>query len=90
MSGWWDEAACRPGVVPVGVVFFGGDRVRNEEAKVVCGGCAVRGVCLVDQLDYERSHRRDHPVGVFGGMSGPEREVLLDAERAARRVAVAV
>ena len=85
MGGWWDRAACRGG----GVEFFGGHSVKNAEAKVVCAGCPVRVACLVDQLRWERVYPQgSHLAGVFGGLSGLERERLLSGGRAGWVVAV--
>jgi WhiB family transcriptional regulator, redox-sensing transcriptional regulator len=74
---WRERAACLP--YPA-VLFFGVDdsespaerRAREEEAKRVCLGCAVRQECL----DYAL-HTRE-PYGIWGGLTEIERRARLN------------
>jgi WhiB family redox-sensing transcriptional regulator len=67
---WRHYAACR-GQDPE--MFFNGDsdlsRRQLEQAKAVCGGCAVRSVCLEWAVLAGVEH------GVWGGLSEDERRI---------------
>ncbi|SDN55142.1 WhiB family transcriptional regulator [Allokutzneria albata] len=67
---WRDTAACRD----LGSELFF-DNARTDEAKAVCSTCPVLAACRTDQLAWEAesASRRYYTVGVFGGLSGPER-----------------
>ena len=47
------------------------DPSAENQAKLICEGCPVRTECLADALDGEVD------FGVWGGMTGPERRLLL-------------
>lgn len=72
---WQVRAACRG---PQAVVFFPPStperrdekRFREESAKAICAGCAVRDDCL----SYALSIREQH--GIWGGLSEAERREL--------------
>lgn len=49
---------------------------REELAKAVCAGCAVRAECLAWALSVREPH------GVWGGTSESERRMLLEARDA--------
>lgn len=80
---WRDSAACLdvgPELFfPIGNTFPA--LLQIEEAKVVCGRCAVVETCLTWAMDA----RQDS--GVWGGMSADERRTLKRRKaRAARAV----
>lgn len=69
---WRDEAAC---LKEEPELFFpkgntGPAKWQIEEAKRVCGGCAVRLTCL----DWALEKRMEH--GIWGGLSEDERRAL--------------
>lgn len=71
---WQMEGACRD---VDGALFFHPDNERGEarerrvaEAKRVCGGCAVRQMCLSHALEVGERH------GVWGGLTEEERRNL--------------
>lgn len=78
---WREHAAC---LEYPAVLFFGFDdnesaldrRSREDRAKSVCYGCAVRQECL----DYALAMRE--PYGIWGGLTEIERRSRL--HRAAR------
>ncbi len=73
---WQLKAACRG---PQSAVFFPPPRperreekrMREENAKAICGTCAVRDACL----DYALGIREQH--GIWGGLSENERRDIL-------------
>jgi WhiB family redox-sensing transcriptional regulator len=76
---WRMSAACATADPEL---FFGPDGERDDyrdaretEAKKVCAGCAVAGLCLRDALDGEIRW------GVFGGTSEAERAKLIRRNR---------
>lgn len=78
-SDWRMSAACRdfdPDLFfPVAT---GGSAVTQvAEAKQVCAGCPVRVPCL----DWALRHSQD--VGVWGGLTGEERNAFLSLTRGA-------
>lgn len=75
---WIDFAAC----AEVGVQEFFPDKGPVPQAKAVCANCPVTGQCLRYALDFERQGYAPH--GVYGGLTGTEREAVLAAERAGR------
>ncbi|MGH2821285.1 MAG: WhiB family transcriptional regulator [Actinomycetota bacterium] len=76
-AAWREHAAC---LSYPAVLFFGLDdaetpaerRVREEEAKRICLGCAVREECL----DYALTTRE--PYGIWGGLTEIERRARLN------------
>lgn len=75
--GWRERAACTD-VDPE--LFFpltasGPSQFQTAQALAVCAGCTEREECLEWSLDQEIQH------GVWGGLSEPEREVLLRQRR---------
>lgn len=72
---WHEDAACRS--FPA-ILFFGHDdtegsserRAREERAKLICRGCAVRGKCLEYALSSEEKY------GIWGGLTELERRRL--------------
>jgi WhiB family redox-sensing transcriptional regulator len=65
---WMDQALCRQQNPEI---FFN-QRARSERrAKGICARCSVRTDCLELALKSESEY------GVWGGLSGPERMVLL-------------
>lgn len=75
---WQLHAACRAHPIEV---FFSpwGERnpdraSREAAAKAVCGSCPVLRTCRGHAL------RTREPYGVWGGLSGPERQRLLDEQ----------
>ncbi|MET7495582.1 WhiB family transcriptional regulator [Streptomyces sp900116325] len=72
MENWRMQAACRdedPDLFfPIGST--GPALVQTEEAKAVCGGCAVRELCL----EWAMEHGQDS--GVWGGLGEAERRAL--------------
>ena len=72
---WYEEAACRS--LPA-ILFFGQDdsegsserRAREERAKFICRGCAVRGHCLEYAIASEEKY------GIWGGLTEMERRRL--------------
>lgn len=76
--GWRGRAACTS---HPSVLFFGLDdsestaerRVREEQAKVVCRACEVRGQCL------EYALKTREPYGIWGGLTELERRARLRA-----------
>ncbi len=77
---WRERAACRE--YPA-VLFFGLDdsetpadrRMREDEAKKICAGCAVRQDCL----EYALATRE--PYGIWGGLTEVERKARLRGRR---------
>jgi WhiB family transcriptional regulator, redox-sensing transcriptional regulator len=73
---WTTRAACRG----LGTHLMGADRPessdqrdeREDRAKQICAPCPVRLDCLEYALRV-----REH-LGVWGGLSGPERRAILD------------
>lgn len=64
---WWDRAACAEHEPEM---WFPPAGQRGEEARAICGGCAVRIECL--------SYAMRHPGldGIWGGLSREERRRL--------------
>lgn len=72
---WYERAKCAG--LALGP-FFSGKPADIRYAKRVCEDCPVRLACLDEALG------RDRQWGVWGGLSAPERELLLrDRERRA-------
>ena len=69
---WKIDGACR-WVEPE--LFFPTSDADAAPAKRVCAGCAVRQRCLDFALDSQEFE------GVWGGLTGPERRVLLRRRR---------
>lgn len=65
---WFDYAACRE-VSPD--LFFPEKGESSRPAKRICLGCSVRDSCLEMALSCPER------FGVWGGLSEPERRVLL-------------
>jgi hypothetical protein len=91
MAGF-EDAACRaPGVDPE--VFFPPNEdqrtplsVRDvEAAKAVCRRCPVAAACLAAAFDLDEP---GFAVGIFGGMTGPERDRVVRAGRAAEQAVI--
>ena len=79
---WRDRAACRVlGPRVADAVFF--PQQSYVRARLVCGGCPVRGECLADALAEERSRDSTDLHGMRGGLTPPERGALLRAGRVA-------
>ncbi len=79
---WRAAAACHHSNL---AVFFPAGRDEESEtqiaqARLVCGGCAVRTLCLQAGLD--------EPFGVWGGTTEEERRELRRARRATGRMPV--
>lgn len=72
---WIDFAAC----AEIGTDLFFPDNAPVPHAKTVCAGCPVTEQCLRYALDFERQGYAPH--GVYGGVSGAERQATLVAER---------
>ena len=79
---WRHGAACRQGsgVIEVVDIFFGGENLNrsvNETerkmltraARVVCGRCAVREMCLAYALEHKEA-------GIWGGTTEEERKAM--------------
>ncbi|MDH6523190.1 WhiB family redox-sensing transcriptional regulator [Streptomyces sp. SAI-135] len=64
---WIEKAACRDSNPDE---LFA-ESARQNRAKAVCGGCAVRTECLAEALDDRIE------FGVWGGMTERERRALL-------------
>jgi WhiB family redox-sensing transcriptional regulator len=64
---WTETAACKGDVR--GALFI--EPSAEDQAKLVCEGCPVQTECLADALDNEIES------GVWGGMTGLERRMLL-------------
>jgi WhiB family redox-sensing transcriptional regulator len=64
---WHEDAACR-NTDPEDLFA---DSARQNRAKQVCAGCAVRTECLAEALDNRIEW------GVWGGMTERERRALL-------------
>lgn len=75
---WRNRAACL-GIDPD--LFFPTVGQSTTEAKRVCRSCETRQECLDDCLMYEAGGKRH---GIFGGMSGRERETYVRRHPAAR------
>ena len=79
---WLEAAACRshePSLFfPVGTT---GPSIHDiEKAKSICGGCPVRAECLQYAMDTGPQY------GIFGGLTGEERQSLrLSEARQIRR-----
>jgi len=69
---WRQRAACR-GVDPV--IFYPVSEEEAEDAKAVCGVCAVREACL----EYALTNREKE--GVWGGATERERRRMLRHRR---------
>jgi WhiB family redox-sensing transcriptional regulator len=91
MAGF-ESAACRKdGIDPE--VFFPLDEVginpHNvvliEQAKDVCRRCPVAAECLAAAFELDDPEFR---VGIFGGMTGPERDQVVRAGRAATQARI--
>ena len=70
---WWNDAACFGREMEL---FFPEDETDKESAapaKAICATCPVKSPCLEDALLEDR--RGLAPVGIRGGMTGPERYV---------------
>ncbi|MGI8773611.1 MAG: WhiB family transcriptional regulator [Actinomycetota bacterium] len=75
---WREDAAC---LTHPGIVFFGVEdlespaekRSREDRAKDVCSGCAVKRECL----EYALAARE--PYGIWGGLTELERKAALRA-----------
>ena len=84
MSGWQFRAACRG---EDSALFFAPNyfekreqkNAREAKAKVLCGRCEVRDVCL----DYALRIREPH--GVWGGMNETERRAILRSRERERQ-----
>jgi WhiB family redox-sensing transcriptional regulator len=83
--GWQYDAACRG---EESELFFAPNyferkeekEAREARAKMICGACEVRGICL----DYALRNREPH--GIWGGLNEIERKaVIRERDRAARR-----
>ncbi|HEX9377604.1 MAG TPA: WhiB family transcriptional regulator [Actinomycetota bacterium] len=76
MTGWQFRAACRG---EESALFFAPNYFekrdqkngREAKAKLICGRCEVRDVCL------EYALRIREPHGVWGGMNEAERRAIL-------------
>ncbi|MCO1577660.1 WhiB family transcriptional regulator [Crossiella sp. SN42] len=70
---WRDQAACR-GTDPETFTLV----QHMGRAKELCSICPVLAACRADQLAWEqgRAPSRDRPIGVVGGMTGPERRAV--------------
>lgn len=77
---WADKAACR-GLDPA--VFYPLTEEEAEEAKAICGECAVRVPCL----EYAIAHREKN--GVWGGHTERERMRIIRRRRRLRQQQVA-
>lgn len=77
LDSWQLKASCRG---PHAAIFFPpahaerkDEKLRREErAKAICMGCAVRGDCL----DY--AVRINEPHGIWGGLNEVERKQLIE------------
>ena len=70
---WWDDASCFGQDMDL---FFPEDETNAlliAPAKSICETCPVKSPCLEDALLEDR--RTLAPVGIRGGMTGPERYV---------------
>jgi WhiB family redox-sensing transcriptional regulator len=80
-TGWLEQAACQhhdPDLFfPVSEVGPGVAQI--DDAKRVCRSCPVIAECL------EWAVARAIPFGVWGGLSGDERELIARTSRADRR-----
>ena len=63
-------------------IFYGETRFEVERAKAICGTCSSRSACLAYALEAEEEE------GVWGGLSAPERMVLIRQARRARGVRI--
>lgn len=75
---WQERAACRG---MSSAVFFSPQgergrrrRQREERARRICGRCEVLEQCAAMALDYRERY------GVWGGMSGGERQNILGSD----------
>ncbi|WP_309235591.1 WhiB family transcriptional regulator [Streptomyces sp. TRM64462] len=59
-------------------LFFPEPGSSTREAKLLCGGCEVRGACL----EYALAH--DERFGVWGGLSEQERHALKRRRQSGR------
>ena len=74
---WQDRAACRG---PFAATFYPPTQlesredklVREQRAKAICAGCAVRQPCLQFALTVRE------PYGIWGGLNEVERRALLE------------
>lgn len=71
---WQERAACR---AYGSGDFFSDSRIRINQAKRVCSVCPVRRQCLEMALRAEHQSR----YGVFGGLTGAERQQLVKQMR---------
>lgn len=62
-------------------LFFSSEPFCVRRAKDICAGCPARKACLEEALRTSRilfaEGRPDHDVGIFGGLTGPERQQLI-------------
>ncbi len=72
---WWHRASCLGR--PLSWWYPAqGDTFSGRVARLVCQGCPVRSECLASALDEERTVGLP-PVGIRGGRTGRQREVML-------------
>lgn len=79
---WQMYAACRD--TDSAVFFHPPDergpaaRARDEAAKQICASCPVVAACLRHALEVRE------PYGVWGGLTTPERDIVLDRRNGTR------
>lgn len=75
---WWKLAACRDLNTDL---FFDEDEFSIRRAREVCGSCPCLNACLDTALEVSRTLSAagtpHHDVGVFAGLTGPERQDLI-------------
>lgn len=84
MTDWSKQAACRDADPRA---FFPRKGDNGLAAKAICATCPVQGECLETALEWEETEGVV-PHGVFGGLSGIQREKLIRRRRATHLVAV--
>lgn len=75
---WWSLAACRGMNTDL---FFSDSSFSQQRAKDICRQCPTQKACLNNALWWSRKlmeeGREDDDVGVFGGMTGAERQAAI-------------
>jgi WhiB family redox-sensing transcriptional regulator len=78
VGSWHDAAACA-GLD--GELFFPERGTDTTAVRAVCASCPVRWECL----EHALANREDH--GIWGGLTGPERQRIRDGRVRLRRTA---